>query len=86
MKSASAPKTIVGITITMLVPPPKGFAAISAAKVNQRQSSLKLVLISALASNRLSIPIIAAFEIFFNLPHIHNISDLNMTLMYLTFL
>ena len=83
--TAGAPKTIVGIAIAMLVLLPEGFAAVRAAKANRLQSSLNLALGSALASIGLSIPTIAAIAIYFNIPLSLGISDLNMTLMYLTF-
>ena len=85
VKVAGAPKTIVGIAIGILVLLPESFAAIRAAKANRLQSSLNLALGSALASIGLSIPTIAAIAIFFNLPLSLGISELNMTLMYLTF-
>jgi len=80
-----APKTIVGIAIAMLVLLPEGYAAVRAARANRLQSSLNLALGSALASIGLSIPVIAAIAIFFHLPLTLGISQLNMTLMYLTF-
>ena len=83
--AAGAPKTIVGIAIALLVLMPEGFAAVRAAKANRLQSSLNLALGSALASIRLTIPTVAAIAIFFNLPLSLGISDLNMTLMYLSF-
>ncbi len=83
--AAGAPKTIVGIAIALLVLMPEGFAAIRAAKANRLQSSLNLALGSALASIGLTIPTVAAIAIFFNLPLSLGISDLNMTLMYLSF-
>ncbi|MBT8544344.1 ionic transporter y4hA [Polynucleobacter paneuropaeus] len=85
VKAAGAPKTIVGIAIAMLVLLPEAFAAVRAAKANRLQSSLNLALGSALASIGLSIPTIAAIAIYFNMPLSLGISDLNMTLMYLTF-
>jgi Ca2+:H+ antiporter len=85
VKSAGAPKTIVGITIAMLVLLPEGFAAVRAAKANRLQSSLNLALGSALASIGLSIPAIAAIAIYYNIPLSLGISSLNMTLLYLTF-
>jgi len=84
VNAAGAPKTIVGIAIAMLVLLPEGYAAIRAAKANRLQSSLNLALGSALASIGLSIPTIAGIAIYFNLPLSLGISDLNMTLMYLT--
>ena len=80
-----APKTIVGIAIAMLVLLPEGYAAVRAARANRLQSSLNLALGSALASIGLSIPVIAAIAIIFHLPLTLGISELNMTLMYLTF-
>jgi Ca2+:H+ antiporter len=84
VKTAGAPKTIVGIAIAMLVILPEGFAAVRAAKADRLQSSLNLALGSALASIGLSIPTIAAIAIIFDLPITLGISSLNLTLMYLT--
>ena len=80
-----APKTIVGIAIAMLVLLPEAYAAVRAARANRLQSSLNLALGSALASIGLTIPVIAAIAIFFHLPLTLGISELNMTLMFLTF-
>ena len=85
VNSFGAPKTIIGIAIAMLVLLPEGYAAVRAAKANRLQSSLNLALGSALASIGLSIPAIAAIAIFFDLPLSLGISNLNMTLMYLSF-
>ena len=85
VKAAGAPKTIVGLAIAVLVLLPEGFAAVRAAKANRLQSSLNLVLGSGLASIGLSIPAIAAIAIYFDLPLSLGISNLNMTLMYLSF-
>jgi Ca2+:H+ antiporter len=85
VKAVGAPKTIVGIAIAMLVLLPEGLAAVRAARANRLQSSLNLALGSALASIGLSIPVIAAIAIYFNLPLSLGISSLNMILMYLTF-
>ena len=85
VKAAGAPKTIVGIAIALLVLLPEGYAAVRAARANRLQSSLNLALGSALASIGLSIPVIAAISILYNLPISLGISSLNMTLMYLTF-
>jgi Ca2+:H+ antiporter len=84
VKAAGAPKTIVGIAIALLVLLPEGYAAIRAARANRLQSSLNLALGSALASIGLTIPTVAAIAIFFNLPLSLGISQLNMTLMYLS--
>ena len=83
--AAGAPKTIVGIAIALLVLLPESFAALRAATANRLQSSLNLALGSALASIGLTIPAVAAIAIFFDLPLSLGISNLNMTLMYLSF-
>lgn len=85
VKTAGAPKTIVGIAIAMLVLLPESFAAVRAAKAKRLQSSLNLALGSALASIGLTIPTVAGIAIFLNLPLSLGIGDLNMTLMYLSF-
>ena len=85
VKAMGAPKTVVGIAIALLVLMPEGYAAVRAAKANRLQSSLNLALGSALASIGLTIPTVAAIAIFFNLPISLGISNLNMTLMYLSF-
>ena len=85
VEAAGAPKTIVGIAIALLVLLPEGFAAVRAARANRLQSSLNLALGSGLASIGLSIPAIAAIAIIFDLPLSLGISNLNMTLMYLSF-
>jgi 1-acyl-sn-glycerol-3-phosphate acyltransferase len=69
----------------MLVLMPEGYAAVRAARANRLQSSLNLALGSALASIGLTIPTVATIAIFFNLPLSLGISNLNMTLMYLSF-
>ena len=85
VEAVGAPKTIVGIAIALLVLLPEGFAAVRAARANRLQSSLNLALGSGLASIGLSIPAIAAIAIIFDLPLSLGISNLNMTLMYLSF-
>jgi len=85
LKAAGAPKTVVGIAIAILVLLPEAYAAVRAARANRLQSSLNLALGSALASIGLTVPVVAAFAIFFNLPLSLGISNLNMTLMYLSF-
>lgn len=85
VKAAGAPKTIVGIAIALLVLLPESFAAVRAARAKRLQSSLNLALGSALASIGLTIPTVAVIAIFFDLPLSLGISNLNMTLMYLSF-
>jgi Ca2+:H+ antiporter len=85
VQAAGAPKAVVGIAIAFLVLLPEGFAALRAARANRLQSSLNLALGSALASIGLTIPAVAAIAIIFDMPLTLGISNLNMTLMYLSF-
>ena len=85
VKSAGAPKTIVGIAIALLVLLPESYAAVRASRANRLQSSLNLALGSALASIGLTIPAVAAIAIVFDLELSLGISSLNMILMYLSF-
>jgi len=84
VKAAGLPKTIVGITIALLVLLPESFAALRAAKANRLQSSLNLALGSALATIGLTIPAVAALAIYLHLPLSLGISDLNITLLALS--
>ena len=82
--AAGLPKTVVGIAIALLVLLPESFAALRAAKANRLQSSLNLALGSALATIGLTIPAIAALAIWFHLPLSLGISNLNITLLFLS--
>lgn len=84
VNAVGAPKTIVGIAIAFLVLLPEGYAAVRAARANRLQSSLNLALGSGLASIGLSIPVVAAIAIYFDLPLSLGISQLNMVLMYVS--
>ncbi|MBT8574547.1 ionic transporter y4hA [Polynucleobacter paneuropaeus] len=84
VKAAGLPKTIVGIVIALLVLLPESFAALRAAKANRLQSSLNLALGSALATIGLTIPAVAAIAIWFHLPLSLGISNLNITLLFLS--
>lgn len=85
VKAIGAPKTLVGIAIAMLVLLPEGYAAVRASKANRLQSSLNLALGSALASIGLTIPVVVAIAIIFDLHLSLGISSLNAVLMYLSF-
>jgi Ca2+:H+ antiporter len=82
--AAGLPKTVVGIAIALLVLLPESFAALQAAKANRLQSSLNLALGSALATIGLTIPAVAALAIWFHLPISLGISNLNITLLFLS--
>lgn len=61
--AVGAPRAAVGIVIALLVLLPEAWAAISAARANQLQTSLNLALGSGAASIALTIPVVAVFSI-----------------------
>jgi Ca2+:H+ antiporter len=58
-----APKAVVGIVISFVVLMPEGLASLQAARRNRLQTSLNLILGSALASIGLTIPAVALFSL-----------------------
>lgn len=84
VKVIDAPKSIIGISIALLVLMPEGYAAARAARANRLQSSLNLALGSALASIGLTIPAVATIAVLFNLPLSLGISNLNMVFLFLS--
>jgi Ca2+:H+ antiporter len=81
-----APKGVVGIAIAALVLLPEGLAALHAARANRLQTSLNLALGSALASIGLTIPVVAAISIGFDLPLHLGLGDKDVVLLALTLL
>lgn len=59
----NAPRAAVGIVIALLVLLPEAWAAISAARSNQLQTSLNLALGSGAASIALTIPVVSVFSL-----------------------
>ena len=68
VKSVGAPQSLVGVIIAAVVLLPEGLAAIRAAKNDRIQAALNLSLGSALASIGLTIPVVAAVCIFYDIP------------------
>lgn len=66
VSALNAPRAAVGIVIALLVLLPETWAAISAARANQLQTSLNLALGSGAASIALTIPVVAAFSLMTN--------------------
>lgn len=64
VNALGAPRAVVGIVIALLVLLPETWAAISAARANQLQTSLNLALGSGAASIALTIPVVSAFSIW----------------------
>lgn len=63
VSALGAPRTIVGIVIALLVLAPETWAAVSAARANQLQTSLNLALGSGAASIALTVPAVSIFSI-----------------------
>jgi Ca2+:H+ antiporter len=65
---AGAPRTLIGISIAMLVLLPETGAAVRAARANRLQTSMNLAIGSALASIGLTIPVVAAASVVLGIP------------------
>lgn len=63
VSAIGAPRAIVGIIIALLVLAPETWAAVSAARANQLQTSLNLALGSGAASIALTVPVVSGFSI-----------------------
>lgn len=83
--AAGAPRATVGIVIALLVLAPETFAAVSAARQNQLQTSLNLALGSGAASIALTIPVVSAFAIVTDRPLVLGLEPKNVAFLTLTF-
>ena len=86
VNDASAPASVVGIAIALLVLMPETWAAMRAAMRNRMQTSLNLLLGSALATIGLTIPSVAALSLLFDLPLELGLPAKEAVLLMLTFL
>jgi Ca2+:H+ antiporter len=86
LNTISAPASVVGIAIALLVLMPETWAAIRAAVRNRMQTSLNLLLGSALATIGLTIPSVAAISLWFNVPLQLGLPPKETALLALTFL
>ena len=86
VRNAGAPPAVVGVAIALLVLMPESIAAIRSALANRLQTSMNLALGSALASIGLTIPVVVAVCILFNIPLVLGLDAKDMTLLALTFL
>ena len=84
--AASAPPSVVGIAIALLVLLPETWAALRAALRNRMQTSLNLALGSALATIGLTIPAVAVAAILADLPLTLGLPSKDVTLLALTWL
>src|SRR5215475_10431539 len=83
---SGAPKAVLGIVIAMLVLLPETWAAIRAARANRLQTSMNLAIGSALASIGLTIPVVAAAAIAFDLRLVLGLEPKDLVMLAVTFL
>lgn len=83
LTQAGAPQSVVGIAIALLVLLPETVAALRAALANRLQTSMNLALGSALASIGLTIPVVVAASIWFDLPLVLGLEPKDLVLLTL---
>lgn len=83
--AVGAPRATVGIVIALLVLAPETWAAVSAARHNQLQTSLNLALGSGAASIALTIPAVSAFAIATSRPLVLGLDAKSTAFLVLTF-
>jgi Ca2+:H+ antiporter len=86
LNAISAPPSVVGIAIALLVLMPETWAAIRAALRNRMQTSLNLLLGSALATIGLTIPSVAVISLMFEIPLHLGLPPKETALLVLTFM
>lgn len=86
LAKAQAPKAVIGIVIALLVLLPETWAAIRQARADRLQISMNLALGSALASIGLTIPVVALFAMWFDLPLVLGLESKDIVLLGLSFL
>jgi Ca2+:H+ antiporter len=79
-----APSSISGVIIALIVLTPESIAAVNAAKKNDLQKSLNLALGSSLATIGLTIPAIAAANLFLHTPLILGLEPGDLALIVMT--
>jgi Ca2+:H+ antiporter len=86
VRAASAPPTVVGLIIALVVLSPESAAALRAAARNRMQTSLNLALGSALATIGLTIPSVVALSVLLGLPLELGLAPTQIVLLALTLL
>ena len=86
LAEAQAPKAVIGIIIALLVLLPETWAAIRQARADRLQISMNLALGSALASIGLTIPVVALFAVWFDLPLVLGLEPKDIVLLGLSFI
>ena len=83
VREAGAPTAVIGIAIALLVLMPETVAAVRAALANRLQTSLNLALGSALATIGLTIPVVVAVCIAFDIPIVLGLDAKDIVLLAL---
>jgi Ca2+:H+ antiporter len=78
------PKAFVGVVIAAVVLLPEGIAAVRAAMLNRLQNAMNLALGSAIATIGLTVPVVAAVSLAFDLRLALGLSSENIVLLVLT--
>lgn len=86
VESAHAPRAVVGIIIAAVVLLPETWAAANAARANRLQTSMNLAIGSALASIGLTVPLVVAASLAFDVPLVLGLAPKEMALLCVTFL
>ncbi len=81
---AGAPIALGGVVIALLVLAPEGLAALRAARANQLQRSVNLLLGSALATIGLTVPAVLVISLVIDQPVTLGLDDVSMVLLLLT--
>ena len=84
--AVGAPEAVLGIIIAMLVLLPETWAAVRAARADRLQTSMNLAIGSALASIGLTIPVVVAAAIAFDLPLTMGLAPRDVVMLAVTFL
>jgi len=82
--AVGAPASVTGVIVALIVLTPEAIAAVRAASRDDLQRSLNLALGSSLATIGLTIPAIAAANIFLQKPLILGLDPRDMTLVVMT--
>jgi Ca2+:H+ antiporter len=84
VREAGAPPAVIGVAIALLVLMPETVAAVRAALANRLQTSLNLALGSALATIGLTVPVVVAVCIAFDIPLVLGLDPKDIVLLSLS--
>jgi Ca2+:H+ antiporter len=84
VREAGLPPAVIGVVIALLVLSPESLAAVRAALANRLQTSLNLALGSGLATIGLTIPIVVAICLAFDLPIVLGVEPKDIVMLMVT--